>query len=72
MQITSVSVGALLASLFIAAASAAPPDPVTTEPWAREPVKVTPGEGTKPPSDAIVLFDGSDLREWQRAGCQHL
>tara|TARA_R110000868_G_scaffold383578_13_gene650787 strand:- start:553 stop:1347 length:795 start_codon:yes stop_codon:yes gene_type:complete len=27
--------------------------------------KVTPGEGTSAPSDAIILFDGSDLSMWQ-------
>lgn len=30
-----------------------------------EPVVVTPGEGTAPPSDAIVLFDGKDLSQWE-------
>ncbi|MBO6523601.1 MAG: DUF1080 domain-containing protein [Balneolaceae bacterium] len=29
--------------------------------------KITPGEGTNAPSDAIVLFDGSDLEKWQSA-----
>lgn len=29
-----------------------------------EPPLVTPGEGTAPPSDAIVLFDGTDLSQW--------
>ncbi|MEQ9306171.1 MAG: DUF1080 domain-containing protein, partial [Marinoscillum sp.] len=43
-----------------------------TEPWkATELYKkvktVTPGEGTKAPSDAIVLFDGTDLSQWQKA-----
>jgi hypothetical protein len=32
-----------------------------------EPSIVTPGEGMKPPSDAIVLFDGKDLSKWQSA-----
>ncbi len=31
--------------------------------WA-EPKVVTPGDGTAPPSDAIVLFDGKDLSKW--------
>jgi hypothetical protein len=31
--------------------------------WER-PVQVKPGEGTAPPSDAIVLFDGKDLSAW--------
>ena len=29
------------------------------------PEVVTPGEGTAPPSDAIVLFDGSNMDSWQ-------
>ncbi len=32
--------------------------------WA-EPKVVTPGDATAPPSDAIVLFDGKDLSQWQ-------
>jgi len=30
-----------------------------------EPPVVTPGNGTQPPSDAIVLFDGKDLTKWR-------
>lgn len=30
-----------------------------------EPKIVTPGEGTAPPSDAIVLFDGKSLDAWE-------
>ena len=30
-----------------------------------EPEVVTPGEGTAPPSDAIVLFDGTNLDAWK-------
>ncbi len=40
-------------------------DPKLTEIWEPEPVVVTPGEGTAPPSDAIVLFDGTDLSKWR-------
>jgi hypothetical protein len=32
--------------------------------WA-EPPRVTPGENGGPPSDAIVLFDGKDLSQWE-------
>ena len=32
-------------------------------PWP-EPKIIEPGEGTQPPSDAIVLFDGKDLSAW--------
>jgi hypothetical protein len=38
--------------------------PESTELWEPVPPIVTPGEGTKPPSDAIVLFDGTNLNEW--------
>ncbi len=39
--------------------------PEDTEIWEPEPVVVTPGEGTSAPSDAIVLFDGRDLSQWE-------
>ncbi len=29
------------------------------------PPKVDPGDSAQPPSDAVVLFDGSDLSQWQ-------
>jgi len=32
--------------------------------WVQPPV-VTPGENGRPPSDAIVLFDGTDLSQWE-------
>lgn len=34
-------------------------DPKDSEVWKPEPRVVTPGNGTAPPSDAIVLFDGT-------------
>ena len=40
-------------------------DPKLTEVWEPVPRGVTPGLGTAPPSDAIVLFGGSDLSQWQ-------
>jgi hypothetical protein len=40
--------------------------PEETEDWSRKPEVVTPGEGTKPPSDAIVLYGGAgDLDNWE-------
>ena len=43
------------------------PAPELTEVWEPVPPVVTPGEGTQPPSDAIVLFDGTDLSKWENA-----
>jgi hypothetical protein len=42
-------------------------DAKLTEVWEPVPEVVTPGEGTQPPSDAIVLFDGTDLSQWVSA-----
>ena len=41
-------------------------DPKLTEVWEPVPLPVTPGKNNAPPSDAIVLFNGKDLREWQQ------
>jgi len=41
--------------------------PELTEKWEPVPPKVTPGAGTAAPSDAIVLFDGSDLSAWENS-----
>ncbi|MEO0468440.1 MAG: DUF1080 domain-containing protein [Bacteroidota bacterium] len=40
--------------------------PEETEVWEPEPSVVTPGEGTRPPSDAVVLFDGTSLDNWEK------
>ncbi len=40
-------------------------DPVATEVWQPVPRKINGAIGGMPPSDAIVLFDGSDLNEWK-------
>lgn len=41
-------------------------DPKSTEKWSPVPVVVTPGNGTLPPSDAIVLLgSGNDLSMWE-------
>jgi hypothetical protein len=38
--------------------------PEATEWYKPVPARVAPGTGTKPPSDAIILFDGKDLSKW--------
>ena len=59
--------GALLSPIFIAAQSQQPQaDPKLTEVWEPVPRVVTPGVGTAAPSDAIVLFNGKDLSQWQQ------
>ncbi|MEM7659107.1 MAG: DUF1080 domain-containing protein [Bacteroidota bacterium] len=42
------------------------PVPEDTEVWEPVPEQITPGEGTAPPSDAIVLFDGENLDQWRK------
>lgn len=39
--------------------------PESTEWYYPVPQKVQPGVGTKPPSDAVILFDGKDLSQWK-------
>ena len=39
--------------------------PEYTEYWNNQPPVITPGVGSQPPSDAIVLFNGTDLSAWE-------
>lgn len=57
-----------LATILSAGAQEArKPDPQDTEVWTPEPRRVLPAPAGGAPSDAIVLFDGADLREWVAA-----
>ncbi len=44
-----------------------PTKPEETEQWEPQPVVVDPGSAATAPSDAIVLFNGTDLAEWVSA-----
>jgi hypothetical protein len=57
-----VAVG--VAALAGSVTSARGQTPEETEVWEPEPAIVTAGVNGAPPSDAIVLFDGSDLSAW--------
>jgi Domain of Unknown Function (DUF1080) len=54
----------LLTALTIPGVFAQITDPKATEVWSPEPRVVTPGIGSQPASDAIVLFDGTHWKEW--------
>lgn len=57
-----------MSMMLHAVAQEARPDPKATEAWTPEPARVVPGSATRAPSDAVVLFDGTDAREWVAAG----
>jgi len=40
--------------------------PELTYKWEPIPPVVTPGDGTAPPSDAIILFDGKNMDQWEK------
>ena len=54
----------LLALGVAVAAAQSQGDPTLTEVWDPVPPKIDPGHASRAPSDAIVLFDGTDLSEW--------
>jgi hypothetical protein len=67
IRTTLVTATLLSAVVPSVAAQESQADPKVTEVWQPAPNVVTPGIGTAAPSDAIVLFDGSTLSEWQHA-----
>ena len=42
-------------------------EPELTEFWDPEVAVITPGDGSAAPSDALVLFDGNDVSQWESA-----
>lgn len=62
-------VAVVIASLLLVPALAQQEDtPERTEIWDPEPRIVDPGSARTAPSDAIVLFDGTDLSAWESMG----
>ena len=53
----------LLATQFVIAQERMKPE--ETEVWEPEPKVIQPGVYTAPPSDAVVLFDGTDFSKWR-------
>ena len=60
-----ISTAALLLAFPATAPAQTQVDPKLTEVWEPVPRTVTPGDGTEAPFDAIVLFGGQDLSEWE-------
>ena len=52
------------ATTTAAAGARVPTRPEETEQWTPVPAIVTPGANGAPPSDAVVLFNGTNLDEW--------
>lgn len=58
----------MLATCLAGGLNAQITDPKATEVWEPIPRVVQPGVAGGPPSDAVVLFDGKDLSQWQHPG----
>ena len=56
----------VLAFLFTMGLLAQEWHPSLTYLWEPVPPIVTPGNGTTPPSDAVILFDGTDMDQWEK------
>lgn len=55
----------LVLIIFFSMCKAQEAKPEDTEVWKPVPAKIDPGQGNQPPSDAIILFDGSNLDKWK-------
>ncbi len=64
-KITFLFVFITLFSCFLIEVRGQEGDPKLTEVWEPQPEKVTPGKHNAPPSDAIVLFDGTNFNNWE-------
>lgn len=64
-QVGALLAGVALITLLVAAAPLQQGDPRLTEVWEPVPPVVDPGDETTAPSDAVVLFDGTDLSAWE-------
>ena len=60
-----MTVGLAAAVLLAAATAQQSPPPEATEVWKPAPAVVDPGRAGRPPSDAVVLFDGAGLSAWR-------
>lgn len=59
-----VKTNVMLAAMLAMGVCSAQTKPEETEVWTPEPPRVSPAGANRAPSDAVVLFDGRDLREW--------
>lgn len=63
----AVALTCTMASVDAQEAAPVPPKmvPEMTEFWEPQVKVITPGRGTLPPSDALILFDGKGLTQWK-------
>ncbi|UPG94735.1 3-keto-disaccharide hydrolase [Luteibacter aegosomatissinici] len=63
---TSPTLALLTLAIVGSSCALAQDDPKATEQWEPVPKVVTPGNpGSAPPSDAVVLFNGRDISQWE-------
>jgi hypothetical protein len=65
MKLLKINLTLIILFLLSYPACAQEGDPKKTEVWEPEPPIVSPGMNNSPPSDAIILFGGKSLEEWE-------